>query len=245
MEVNSHDYDGRTGLHLAACEGRADVVAHLLEASADATRRDRFGNTALDDAIRHGHASIKRLVYDAGARVSGMSNVLKACAASAEGDPHAIELTKNLVDNGLDPKAGDYDGRTPLHLAACSGKLGLLEYFISTIQAGGDGGGGEKSESHFNVVDRHGFTPLDDADRHGHAAAIVVLEAAGAMRRGDRRLTEFVEARRQRDRERRRAAMHDEASALLASSPEAKAWAQVCSSVPLQLSKDCGRIPGR
>ena len=225
VEVNAHDYDGRTGLHLASCEGRAEVVTFLLLARADATRRDRFGNTALDDAIRHGHASIKRLVYDAGARVSGMNNVLKACAASAEGDPQAIDLTKNLVDNGLDPKAGDYDGRTPLHLAACSGKLGLLEYFISTIQAGG--GSGEESESHFNVVDRHGYTPLDDADRHGHAAAIVVLEAAGAMRRGDPRLTEFVEARRQRDQERRRAAVRAEAEAQLATSPEAQAWAKV------------------
>ena len=236
VEVNSNDYDGRTGLHLAACEGRAEVVAHLLEVRADAARRDRFGNTALDDAIRHGHASIKRLVYDAGARVSGMSNILKACAASADGDPHAIELTKNLVDNGLDPKAGDYDGRTPLHLAACSGKLGLLEYFISTIRAGGGTGGGEESDSHFNVVDRHGYTPLDDADRHGHAAAIVVLEAAGAMRRGDPRLTEFVEARRQRDNERRRAAMRGDAAVRLASSLEAQAWAQVSSACTLILT---------
>ena len=229
VEVNAHDYDGRTGLHLAACEGRAEVVEYLLAARAEASQRDRFGNTALDDAIRHGHASIKRLVYDAGARVSGMSNVLKACAASADGDPHAIDLTKNLVDNGLDPKAGDYDGRTPLHLAACSGKLGLLEYFISTIQAGG--GGGEESESHFNVVDRHGYTPLDDADRHGHAAAIVVLEAAGAMRRGDPRLSKFVEARRLRDQERRRASMRAEAEAQLAMSPETQAWAKVAFTV--------------
>ena len=225
VEVNAHDYDGRTGLHLAACEGRAELVSYLLAARADASRRDRFGNTALDDAIRHGHASIKRLVYNAGARVSGMSNVLKACAASAEGDPQAIELTKNLVDNGLDPKAGDYDGRTPLHLAACSGKLGLLEYFISTIKAGT--GGGEGSESRFNVVDRHGYTPLDDADRHGHAAAIVVLEAAGAMRRGDPRLTELLETRRLRDQERRRAAMRTAAQAQLARSQEAQAWAKV------------------
>ena len=226
VDVNAHDYDGRTGLHLAACEGRAEVVEHLLAARADAAWRDKFGNTALDDAIRHGHASIKQLVYNAGARVSGMGNILKACAASADGGPHAIELTENLVDNGLDPKAGDYDGRTPLHLAACSGKLGLLEYFISKIKAGGSGKDGDE-ESHFNVVDRQGFTPLDDADRHGNEAAIVLLEAAGAMRRGDPRLTEFVEARRRRDQERQRAAMRSEAESRLATSPESLAWSQV------------------
>ena len=223
VDVNAHDYDRRTGLHLAACEGRAEVVEMLLGACANASQRDRFGNTALDDAIRHGHASIKRLIYDAGARVSGMSNVLRACAASADGDPMAIELTKNLVENGLDPMAGDYDGRTPLHLAACSGKLGLLEYFISKIRAGGGG----ESDSLFNVVDRYGYTPLDDADRHGHAAAIVVLEAAGAMRRGDPRLAAAIEARQRRDQEERRTALRGEAAAWLSTSPETRAWAQV------------------
>ena len=226
VEVNAHDYDGRTGLHLAACEGRAEVVEHLLAARADAAWRDKFGNTALDDAIRHGHASIKQLVYDAGARVSGMSNVLKACAASAEGGPRAIELTKNLVDNGLDPKAGDYDGRTPLHLAACSGKLGILEYFISKIQAGAAAGAGEE-ESHFNVVDRYGYTPLDDADRHGNEAAIVLLEAAGAMRRGNARLTEFIAARKRRDHDRQQVAMRDEAATRLTTSRESLVWTQV------------------
>ena len=225
VEVNAHDYDGRTGLHLAACEGRAELVAFLLEARADASQRDRFGNTPLDDAIRHGHTSIKQMVYSAGARVSGMSNILKACAASAQGNPQAIELTKNLVDNGLDPKAGDYDGRTPLHLAACSGKLGLLEYFISKIHTGGRSC--EESESQFNVVDRQGYTPLDDADRHGHTAAIVVLEAAGAMRRGDPRLVESLKKSRLREQEQRRAAMRVEAKAHLATSAEALAWAKV------------------
>ncbi len=64
-----------------------------------------------------------------------MSNVLRACAASADGDPRAIELTKNLVDNGLDPKAGDYDGRTPLHLAACSGKVPKSIWTLCTALA--------------------------------------------------------------------------------------------------------------
>ena len=228
VSVNAHDYDRRTGLHLAASEGRTEVVQYLLKARADASFQDRFGLSSLDDAIRHGHAGIKRLLYEAGARVSGIGNVLKACAASANGDPNAIELTKNLVDNGLDPKAGDYDGRTPLHLAACSGKLGLLEYFISTIQAGTNSAEADSEpESHFNVVDRYGYTPLDDAHRHGHAAAIVVLENAGAMRKGDARLDAFVDARRQRDTERQRNVMRAASAKYLLESPETKAWSYI------------------
>ena len=55
----------------------------------------------------------------------------------------------------------------------------------------------------------------------------MLLEAAGAMRRGDPRLTEFVEARRRRDQERQRAAMRSEAESRLATSPESLAWSQV------------------
>ena len=220
VSVNSHDYDKRTALHLAACEGRAEVVRHLLISRAEASFQDRFGNNALDDAIRHGHANIKKMIYDAGARVSGMNTVLKACAASACGDPKAIELTKSLVDNGLDPKAGDYDGRTPLHLAACSGKLGLLEYFISKISS-------DHSDSHFNVVDRYGNTPLDDAYRHGHTAAVVVLENAGTLRKGDQHLTALINLRCKRDIADQKASLRFKAMQLLSCSLETKSWEYV------------------
>jgi hypothetical protein len=233
VSANAHDYDQRTGLHLAASEGRTEVVQYLLELRADASLEDRFGGSALDDAIRHGHAGIQRLLYDAGARVSGMSNVLRACAASARCDPRDIEVTKNLVDNGLDPNVGDYDGRTPLHLAACSGKLGLLEYLLSVIQSGSRSGrdsaleAGGKQTSHLNVVDRFGFTPLDDAFRHGNNAAVVLLEKAGTMRRGDPLLAKFVEARQRRQTEQRRERMRSAAAEYLKLSPEVKAWGYI------------------
>lgn len=229
ISANAHDYDRRTALHLAASDGRTEVVQYLLEARADASFEDRFGGSALDDAIRHGHAGIQRLLYDAGARVSGMNNVLRACAASARGDPRDIELTKSLVDNGLEPNAGDYDGRTPLHLAACSGKLGLLEYLLSVIQACSRSGreAGSERTSHMNVVDRFGFTPLDDAFRHGNKAAVVLLEKAGTMRSGDPQLAAFVEARQRRETERRRVTMRSAAAEYLKSSPEVKAWGYI------------------
>lgn len=52
-DVTYADYDNRTALHVAACEGFDDIVAYLLAHGADRTFKDRYGNTALDDARRN------------------------------------------------------------------------------------------------------------------------------------------------------------------------------------------------
>lgn len=45
VDVNSIDLDGRTALHIAACEGHADVVRLLLSYRANIDARDRWGST--------------------------------------------------------------------------------------------------------------------------------------------------------------------------------------------------------
>ncbi|MBC3942438.1 ankyrin repeat domain-containing protein [Sphingomonas sp. DOAB1063] len=54
VDVNLADYDGRTALHLAASEGRADVLRYLLALGAAKGSTDRWDNTPLDDARRNG-----------------------------------------------------------------------------------------------------------------------------------------------------------------------------------------------
>ena len=61
-DVNYADYDKRTALHVAACEGFADVVHYLLAHGADTTAKDRYGATPHDDAVREKHADVAQLL---------------------------------------------------------------------------------------------------------------------------------------------------------------------------------------
>lgn len=58
VEANLADYDKRTALHLAACEGCEEIVVLLLEKGADANPIDCWGHTPLSDARSFGHEKI-------------------------------------------------------------------------------------------------------------------------------------------------------------------------------------------
>lgn len=45
VEPNVGDYDRRTALHLAACEGCTEIILLLLEKGADVNSTDRWGRT--------------------------------------------------------------------------------------------------------------------------------------------------------------------------------------------------------
>ena len=60
---------------------------------------------------------------------------------------------------------GDYDKRTPLHLAASNGCLDAARFLVDDCQA------------ELNAADRWGNGPLDDALRHEHGAVAKYLEA--------------------------------------------------------------------
>ncbi|XP_054826190.1 60 kDa lysophospholipase isoform X2 [Eublepharis macularius] len=50
--LSSGDYDGRTPLHVASCEGNLELVTYLLESGATVYAKDRFGATPLMNAIK-------------------------------------------------------------------------------------------------------------------------------------------------------------------------------------------------
>ncbi|KAG4169865.1 hypothetical protein ERO13_A12G109400v2 [Gossypium hirsutum] len=62
VEPNGADYDRRTALHLASCEGWIEVVDLLLEKGADVNSLDRWGRTPLSDAHSFRHHEVCKIL---------------------------------------------------------------------------------------------------------------------------------------------------------------------------------------
>ena len=86
------------------------------------------------------------------------------CSAASRGDVEAVE---RMIKSSGNIDAGDYDGRTCLHLAASEGEVEMVRFLI---EKGAD----------IHVLDRWGGTPLSDAIRHRRDEVAKVLRKAGA-----------------------------------------------------------------
>ncbi len=62
VDRNEADYDGRTCLHLAAAEGKLEIVEFLLAKSVHLTLKDRWQHTPIDEAKSNGYSNIVELL---------------------------------------------------------------------------------------------------------------------------------------------------------------------------------------
>eukprot|EP00741_Cyanophora_paradoxa_P001786 tig00000073_g1731.t1 len=179
LDVNAADYDGRTALHISASEGHVKATELLLRRGADAGRRDRWGGTAMQNAVKFGHDAVAAILRQHGARLTDADVGDALYVAASEGD---IETLQRYVRNGANPNVCDYDKRTALHLAASEGQLAAVEILL-------------KMGADIDARDRFGCTPLDDALRGGYEDVANLLrerqlsqafKGSGAPRRGSR-----------------------------------------------------------
>ena len=189
-ELTCADYDLRTPLHLAAAENQVNVVKFFIEqkeqgeSEVDLNPRDRWGGAPLDDAYLHGNSAIIEMLEQAGGRrgaaesprPSGLPSVSPGAQAESQKTAELIWAASagdlatiyRLVAQGIPLDIGDYDLRTPLHLAASEGHLKVIQYFIA-------------QNAELNPRDRWGNTPLDDAVRHGRADVADLLRRGGGV----------------------------------------------------------------
>ena len=90
--------------------------------------------------------------------------IMAANYAASQGDLNEL---KSLQAKGVHLNDTDYDGRTPLHLAAAEGHQHIVAYFIQQGLT-------------LNPQDRWGGTPLDDAKQAGHEAVVSLLREEGS-----------------------------------------------------------------
>eukprot|EP00854_Cymbomonas_tetramitiformis_P001693 gene1693-2348_t len=167
VDQDSHDYDGRTALHLAASTGHLTVSKFLIDNGANPNAKDRWGSTPLQDAVLAGQPLVAELIHKAGGTLNIEDEAGFICSAAAEG---AVSRMLLLAKCGLDINASDYDQRSALHLA-CAEKQILSVYILLTMPS-----------IKVNAVDRWMGTPMEDAlssGAHGLGGAMLVQAAGG------------------------------------------------------------------
>ena len=90
-------------------------------------------------------------------------SVSYACSAASFGD---LDQLRRLHEHHADLSQGDYDGRTPLHLAVSEGHTEAVRYLV-------------KLGVDVNCRDRWGNTPLIDALKQDHREIAEILQTAG------------------------------------------------------------------
>ncbi|KAL1499048.1 hypothetical protein AB1Y20_013564 [Prymnesium parvum] len=170
-DPNATDYDRRTALHLAAAEGRVEVLRVLIvDLATKSSPKDRWGQTPLDEAIRSGHEEAIAFLKSKEAKTceamaqqrEGLHELLEAVAT---GD--TSRLRHLVLHAGVDVNPGNGDGRTALHLAATAGRLGVATTLLLELHADP------------RPRDRWGRTPLDNAVQGKHDAVIELLRTHG------------------------------------------------------------------
>uniref|UniRef100_A0A8C6UGY8 asparaginase n=1 Tax=Neogobius melanostomus TaxID=47308 RepID=A0A8C6UGY8_9GOBI len=114
--LSLEDYDGRTPLHVACCEGNLKAVQYLLSQGATVYAKDRYGATPLANAVHFRHKEVVRLLRKTGAHFSRDEldeAGTELCSLSASGDLESLEIWSLA---GADLTKPGYDGQNAIQV---------------------------------------------------------------------------------------------------------------------------------
>eukprot|EP00250_Pteridium_aquilinum_P035839 c9990_g1_i1 orf=649-1539(+) len=107
-DVNIADFDDRTALHVAACEGHARVVNLLVKNGANVNARDRWGSTPLSDAKHYGNKEVCEILEKAGAKLPESSKKIPMQVANPADVPEYEVNPETLTFVKRDDKLSEY-----------------------------------------------------------------------------------------------------------------------------------------
>lgn len=184
--IQFRDYDRRTALHVAASEGRLDIVKLLVEQyNSPINRSDRWGGSPLDDAHRHRHMEVVQYLRSKGATTGSSDLSTNFLAAAAAGDIDELQMILNTFgDNSQKGVSTSGRGLTqrPMVLINRKGVIPDMGTSRGKNRPSGIGSSTTAANSSvdINKGDYDGRTALHLAAAAGHIKVVRLLISKGA-----------------------------------------------------------------
>jgi ankyrin repeat protein len=132
-DLNQKDFQGRTGLMLAAAQGHGTIVSYLIKKGAKTEVKDTNNMTALILAVATQHLEIVQFLIESGADVdTRLKGTPILMIAISKGN---LELTQYLLKKGAGILEKDYRGATAIEYALASKSKEMLELIKITMKS--------------------------------------------------------------------------------------------------------------
>ena len=161
-----HPLTGRGALHEACMRGFANLVQPLIDAGADPTARDRFGETPLDIALAYKNGNVVATLLHLGQNLKESQKIAEETMESATLRGQT-EIARILLDNGFDANKPSANGSSYLNDAALRGQKKMVQLLL-------DHG------ASLTARNASGGTALHDAALGGNAEVVALLLDRGA-----------------------------------------------------------------
>jgi len=165
--VNAAINDAGTALiHLAAHDGRVDVLTWLKKQGADVNAKVATDLVPIHFAAINGHVNAMKWLKEQGANVNAKDTEGRTPMLLAAVKGH-VEAMRWLKEQGADVNTKIVGGTMPIHLAAIGGNVETMKCLK---ELGAD----------VNAKDMNGWTPMHFTALQGHFAAMKWLKEQGA-----------------------------------------------------------------